>query len=69
MCVFNNHSVMLPFFPFFMVSLFQLEMSETAKRLKKWILRYLSNDCPSLVRQVAWDSGDHVSISTIIYNI
>jgi len=44
-------------------------MSETAKRLKKWILRYLSNDCPSLVRQVAWDSGDHVSISTIIYNI
>lgn len=44
-------------------------MSKAANRLKKWLLHYLSSDCSSLVRQVDWDLGDHMSISTILTSV
>lgn len=44
-------------------------MSKAAKRLKKWLLHYLSSDCSSLVRQVDLDLGDHVSISAFLTSV
>lgn len=44
-------------------------MNKAAKRLKKWLLHYLSSDCSSLVRQVDWELGDYMSISTVLTSV